>query len=55
MTPFYNRNKRGSYPKQDIQNEQQSTWKATNLQELKPKKNFLLRTVSKVQEKPKHE
>lgn len=40
MTPFYNRNKRRSYPKQDIRNEQQSTWKATNLQELKPKKKL---------------
>ena len=39
---------------QDIRDEQQNTWKTTNLRELKPKQNFLLRTQSKVKDKRKH-
>ena len=39
---------------QDIRDEQQNTWKTTNLRELKPEQNFLLRTQSKVKDKRKH-
>ena len=39
---------------QDIRDEQQNTWKTTNLRELKPEQNFLLRTKSKVKDKRKH-